>query len=160
MPSEHVVDKEIANAVVDMLADEQYTEFAPLRDHEVKIETCALVRTNNEGEDMPRKDDPVTLKKVPAMEKLFVDLDYILIVDNSAWKTANSDKAQKAIIHRGLMKIMVEPQEGGLKLATRKPDIVEFTETALRFGAYTDKLLSFQEATILASKRIAKELQK
>jgi hypothetical protein len=160
MPTEYTIDKEISNAVVDMLGDGLYTEFAPLRDNEVKIETCAMVRVNKDGEDMPAKDDPVTLKKVPQVEKLFVDVDYILIVDNSAWKTANSEKAQKAIIHRGLMKILVEPNDGGVKLATRKPDIVEFTETAMRFGAYTDKLLTFQEATALASKRVVKELQK
>jgi hypothetical protein len=160
MPTEYAIDKEVSNAVTDMLGDSLYTEFAPLRDNEVKIETCTLVRTNKDGEDMPAKDDPVTLKKVPQVEKLFVDVDYILIVDNSAWKTANSDKAQKAIIHRGLMKILVEPKDEGVKLATRKPDIVEFTETAMRFGAYNDRLLGFQEATAMASKRIAKELHK
>jgi hypothetical protein len=158
MPTEYIQDKEIANAVTDMLGDTEFTEFAPLRDSEVKIESCVCVRTNQEGEDQPPKADPVSLKKVSPVEKVFVDLDYILVVDNSAWKTANTDQAQSAIIHRGLMKIQVEQSEKGLKLATRKPDIVEFSETVVRFGTYNQPLKTLKEAFTLAAKRLAKEL--
>lgn len=159
MPTEFVPDKEIANAITDMLGDTDYPEFAPLRENEVKIESCLMVRTNQEGEDQKPKADPITAKKVSPVEKLFVDADYILIVDNSAWKTANSEQALGAIIHRGLMKIQVEVSEkGGLKMTTRKPDIVEFSETVMRFGSYNQPLLTLKDALATAAKRLANQL--
>lgn len=158
MGTEYVIDKEVSNAVTDMLANDEYNEFDPLRNHEIKIEACLCVRLNAEGEDMPPKPEPVALRKISPVDKLFVDVDYILIVDNSTWKTANSDQAQLAIIHRGLMKISVDEIEGKIKLSTRKPDVVEFSATLVRFGAYKDTLLNLREILSPAAKRLAKEL--
>lgn len=159
MPTEFVIDKEISDAVTDMLAKVEYAEFSAIREHEVRIETCLCVRTNQEGEDMPPKPEPVALKRVPPLERLFVDADYILVVDNSAWKTANTDQAQLAILHRGLMKINIENKDGKIKLGTRKPDVVEFSATLVRFGAYTESLLSLREIFTTAGKKLAAGLR-
>jgi hypothetical protein len=158
MPTEYIQDKELADAVTDMLADDTYHEFDPIRNHEVKIESCLCVRVDDKGENAAPKPEPATLKKVGAVEKLFVDADYILVVDNSAWVEAN--EVQKgAIIHRGLMKINIEAGEGKIKIGTRKPNIVEFTETVARFGAYNEPLLGFRDAFKLAAKTVAQNLQ-
>ena len=45
MPTEYVEDKGVAEALADMLANENYPELSPLREHEVKIESCLCVRT-------------------------------------------------------------------------------------------------------------------
>jgi hypothetical protein len=155
MPTEFIKDKEISDAVTDMLANLEYSEFAPIRDHEVKIEACLCVRTNQDGEDMPPKPEPVALKRVPPLERLYVDADYILVVDNSAWKTANTDQAQLAILHRGLMKINIENTDGKIKIGTRKPDVVEFSATLVRFGPYTESLLNLREIFSTAGKKFA-----
>lgn len=157
--TEYVKDEELENAATDMLGRLDYTEFNPIREHEVKIEYCMKIRQNKDGENEPCKGDPTTLKKVGQVERLFCDADYILIVDNSAWQSCNSTVQQEAIIHRGLMKINIDTSEKGIKVTTRKPDIVEFTATVMRFGAYNDPLLNFREAFSLAAKRVAEELQ-
>lgn len=159
MPTEYVLDKEISNAVTDMLADDSYHEFDAIRNSEIKIEACLCVRTTKEGEDAPCKGEPTALKKVGAMERLFLDADYVLVVDNSAWKTANTDIAQLAMIHRALMAIDVTEDEGKFKLGKRKPDIVEFAATVGRFGAYKDSLLNLREAFTVSGKLLAENLQ-
>lgn len=158
MPTEYANDKEVENAVTDMLADDAYNEFDPLRNHEVKINTCIVVRTTKEGEDVPCKGDPVVLKKISPLEKLFIDADYILVVNNSAWKSASSTIVQQAMLHKGLMKINVEAVDGGATLSVRKPDVVEFSATMNRFGPYTDNLISLRETFVSAGKKLAKSL--
>jgi hypothetical protein len=158
MPTEYVEDQEMADAVTDMLGDLSYTEFNPIREHEVKIEVRSCVRTNKDGENVPAKEESAALKKVGPVERSIVDTDYIVIVDNSAWSEAN-EVQRKAIIHRGLMKINIEVGESKIKVGTRKPDVVEFTETIVRFGAYRERILNLREAMTLASKQVAKRMQ-
>lgn len=148
----------MADAVTAMLGELSYTEFNPIRDHEVKIEVRSCVRTDKHGQNQPPKDEPVQLKKVGAADRSIVDTDYILIVDNSAWESANGQQ-RNAIIHRGLMKIDIEAGEGKIKLGTKKPNVVEFTETIVRFGPYDDRLLNFREVMTLASKQVVRKLQ-
>lgn len=159
MPTEYVQDKEISDAVTDMLGDDVYNEFDAIRNSEIKIEACLCVRTTKEGEDAPCKGEPVVLKKVGKVERVFLDTDYILVVDNSAWKEANSEVAQLAMLHRALMHIDVTENEGNFKLGKRKPDVVEFSATVGRFGAYKESLLCLREAFTLSAKQLAENLQ-
>lgn len=158
MPTEYVEDQEMADAVTEMLGELSYTEFNPIREHEVKIEVRSCVRTNKDGENAPAKEEPVALKKVGPVERSIVDTDYIIIVDNSAWAEAN-EVQRNALIHRGLMKINIEHVDEKIKVGTRKPDVVEFTETIVRFGAYRDRILNLREAMTLASKQVARKMQ-
>jgi hypothetical protein len=158
MPTEYVVDQEIADAVIAMLGELSYTEFNLIREHEVKIEVRSCVRMDKNGENAKPKTEPVAVKRVSEADKTVVNTDYIFIVDNSAWAEANTLQRQ-AIIHRGLMKIDIEVVEGKIKIKTRKPNVVEFTETIARFGPYNEPLLTVQEAMTLASKQVAKKLQ-
>jgi hypothetical protein len=158
MPTEYVEDAAMSDAVTEMLGELSYTEFNPIREHEVKIEVRSCVRTNKHGENAAPKAEPVALKKIGPIEKSIVDTDYILIVDNSAWEAGNEIQ-RNAIIHRGLMKINIEAKEGKIKVGTRKPNIVEFTETISRFGAYHEPLLNLREVMTLASKQVARKMQ-
>jgi hypothetical protein len=158
MPTEYVENQEMADAVTDALGELAYTEFNPIREHEVKIEIRSCVRVDAKGENAKPKDEPIALKKVGEVERSIVDTDYILIVDNSAWEEANETQ-RKAIIHRGLMKINIEAEDGKIKVGTRKPDVVEFTETIMRFGAYRERILNLREAMTLASKQVARKMQ-
>jgi hypothetical protein len=158
MPTEYVEDKEMMDAVTEMLGDPKFTEFNPIREHEVKIDVRSCVRTDKHGENQKAKAEPITLKKVGQAERSIVDTDYILIVDNSAWAESN-DVQRNAIIHRGLMKIDIEAGEGKIKVGTRKPDVVEFTETIVRFGAYRECILNLRDAMTLASKQVARKMQ-
>lgn len=158
MPTEYVRDQEMQDAVTDMLTKESFAEFNPIREHEVKIEVCSCVRTTKEGENAEAKEEPVMLKKIGPLEKVFVNADYIIVVDNSAWAEANEIQ-RNAIIHRGLMKINIEVKEGKIKVGTRKPNIVEFTETIVRYGTYREPLLNLREAMTLASKQVVRKMQ-
>lgn len=159
MPTEYVPDKDVEAAVVNMIADEKYAEFEPLRVNEVKIVTCVVVRTNNEGENQPCKGDPTAVKKVPAVERLFLDVDYIITINYTAWSTANDQKQQDAMIHRSLMKIQIDTNDNGIKMSTKKPTITEFPETWQRFGPCTEPQLSFRDVVLLGANHMAKELQ-
>lgn len=161
MPTEYSVDAEIEEAMVMMLADTAYPHFAPIREHEVKIKSCILVRTDNNDEDVPCKGDPTKVKKLSAVEKLFVkDTDYILIVNYSAWKEASTDQAQSAILHAGLMKIHVEPTDSGLKMAVRKPDVVLFSATLEQFGpTYSNQVIELKDIIVGCTKRLAREMK-
>ena len=159
MPTEYVTDKEISDAVTDMLADDVYNEFDAIRNSEINIDACLCVRTNNEGEEQPCKGEPATLKKVGKLEKVFLDTDYILVVDNTAWKEANSTVAQLAMLHRALMEIDITENEGKFKLGKRKHDVREFSATIGRFGAYKESLLCLREAFTLSAKQLAENLQ-
>lgn len=158
MPTEYVEDQAMSDAVTEMLGELSYTEFNPIREHEVKIEVRSCVRTDKDGGNAEPKAEPIVLKKVGPLERTIVDTDYIIVVDNSAWELANEIQ-RNAIIHRGLMKVNIEAGEGSIKIGTRKPNIVEFTETIVRFGAYHEPLLNLREAMTLASKQVARKMQ-
>jgi hypothetical protein len=158
MPTEYEQNDEIQTAIVDMLGQEGFADLNPIREHEVKILSALCIRTDKNGEDAECKGDPVTLKKVGAMEKLFVDADYIVVIDRTTWNTASEVK-QHAIIHRGLSKIDIKVTKGAIMLGTKKPDIVEFSTTLGHFGAYNEPLLQARDAMLSISKNVAKKLQ-
>jgi hypothetical protein len=158
MATEYVEDAEMTDAVTAMLGELSYTEFNLIREHEVKIEVRSCVRVDKTGENAKPKTEPVAVKRVSDADKTVVNTDYIFIVDNSSWAEAN-EVQRDAIIHRGLMKIDIEVVEGKIKLKTKKPNVVEFTETIVRFGPYHEVLLNMRDAMTLASKQVAKKLQ-
>lgn len=158
MPTEYVESKELTNALTDFLGELEYTEFNPIRDTELKIQICLVVRQNAEGEDVPPKGDPVALKKVTPLERVYIDADYILTVDNYAWNHAKTKQEQDAMLHRGLMQIDIQSTEKGVKLKTRKPEIREFSATVGRFGAYHERLINFKDTFELAGKALVRQL--
>jgi Putative phage metallopeptidase len=144
---EYSEDVDLTAAVNKMVADSLITEFKPLRDLHIVIKPCLRVRLDKDGQTQPCKGIPVKLKRVSPIERLFIRdrAHFILVVDYHAWETGN-EKSRGALIHHALMQIAAEKSEDGIKISTRKPDIVEFTATVERFGAFSDVLLNLREA--------------
>jgi hypothetical protein len=156
--TEYTESSELHEALTDMLADPFYTEFNPLREHEVKITSCLRVRHNKDGEDIPPAGDPTTLKKVTELEKLYLDADYIVVIDNYSWNNAKSKLDQNALLHQCLMRIEIEVTEKGILKKTKKPDVIMFSATAGRFGPLDDKQINLREMLTLGAKEAAKRL--
>ena len=149
------IDKELGEAVTEMIGDAAYSEFNDLRELGIVVLSCMRVRMDKNGETLPCKGEPVTTKRVGAIERLFIPKKphFILVVDYGAWRSAN-EQVRKAMLHRGLLRIVAEKTDEGIKLSTRRPDIVEYTRNVERFGAYTEALLNLREAFRNSAHRI------
>lgn len=158
--TDYDLDKALDSLIEEMVTDPNYSEFNNLRDLGVSVVACLKVRMDADGESQPCKGDPVTLKKVGAVERLFMSEKphYMLIVDFHAWDTSDQ-RRRMAMIHRGLMRISADRTEQGVKLGTRKPDVVEFTRTVERFGAFSDTLLNCREAFRNSMHRILPKIE-
>lgn len=169
MPTEHTLDASIARTIERLVNNPKFHEFQPIRENETVIDSCLKIVTNDEGEDVACKGDAVSLKKIGPVEKLFHDADYVIVVHNTAWKEAN-DTVQEALIHRALMRIKIDEKdkEDGekdakgqtvrVKYGTKKPDIVEHSETLTRYGLYTQPLSAVADVLGLAAKNAAKAM--
>jgi hypothetical protein len=156
MPStEYDFDKELSDMLEDMIADTNFSEFNELRDLAIVVLPCVKVRMDKDGETQACKGDPVTVKKVGPVERIFMTKKphFLVVVDYGAWGEAN-EKIRQAMLHRGLMRIVAEKTDDGMKIGTRKPDIVEFTMTVERFGAFNEHLLNLREAFRNSTHRI------
>ncbi len=143
MPIEYAGDDEMAQAITDMIGDETYSEFDPIRQQETKILVAAMVKTDKDGVQEPTKGEPVIIRKVSAADKPFIDGHYKVYIDKTRWDEAN-ELQQKAMLHRGLMRINIESKESGIKLGTRKPDVLTFQATIVRFGAWEEELIQLR----------------
>ena len=144
---EYDMDKELEHDVASMIEDATLSEFEELRELGIVVSPCMRVRMNPDGEAQPCTGEPVSVKRVGPVERLFMPKKphFLLVVDYGAW-SAVDEQRRKTILHRGLMRIVVEKTDDGIHLSTRKPDIVEFIRTVERFGAYTEQLLNLREA--------------
>jgi hypothetical protein len=137
MPTEYIANLGLSAQVEAMIMDTSLSELGPLRTSGLKIGACFKSKLVD-GEAKPA-GAPIDLKKFPTLWKLFAqpteEYEYVLVIDQYAWDSA-SQTAQKAFIHKGLMSI--EITEGGSK--TRKPDVMEFSQTVKRFGPYSQTL--------------------
>jgi hypothetical protein len=86
------------------------------------------------------------------MHRLFIDAHYLVVVDQYTYNHLD-DIQVSALIHSALMRIGVEETESGVKLGTRKPDIMVFQATINRFGAYTPDLKGLRDCLVAASER-------
>lgn len=130
---EYVPDDGLVKALTAMLDPETYPEFAAIINNQVKVGCCLKVQTDKEGELKECKTEPVLTKRIGQAERLYSQVDAILIVDAYAWQTGGADH-MKALLHRGLMRLDVEVKDGNVKTKTRKPDIVEHSQTVKRFA--------------------------
>jgi len=152
---EYDLDKELEQETASMIEDEAYSEFENLRELGIVVLPCMRVSMDKDGETKPCKGEAASIKRVGPVERLFMTKKphFLLVVDYGAWSDADEQK-RRVILHRGLMRITAEKNDDGLCLGTRKPDIVEFTRTVERFGAYTEQLLNLREAFRNSAHRI------
>ena len=141
---EYEANAEMQRVLEEYLAStDTFTEFTPIYENDVKIGILSKVKMDREGE-MVEAGSSVELKKVPAVYRILSDKAYIIVIDLYKWHTS-SDTLRKALVHRALMGITVKTSRSGeTQLSTRKPDVVEFSATASRFGAYSEELEELQ----------------
>jgi hypothetical protein len=130
--TEYIPDDGVVKALTAMLDPEQYPEFAAISQNSIKIGCCLRMRTNKEGELQECKGEPVVTKRIGAAERLYSQVDAIIIVDAYTWQSGNERQAL-ALLHRGLSRLQIESEDGVAKCKARKPDVVEYSGTVKRF---------------------------
>src|SRR4051812_14682303 len=122
---EYSVEKELTELVDEVLHKPEHSEFGPIRDVDLTILPCFVIRTDEDGQTKAGKGDPVKLKKISDLDRLFMKdkPHYIVVVDYGVWENA-PDEQRMAMLHACLMQISVEHTDGGkIKLGSRKPDV-------------------------------------
>lgn len=146
--TEYVTDDELTGLVSTMLANENLTDLQPLRENEIVIMCCMKVRMDEEGETESTKGNPVKLKKLSDVERLFIKgkAHYTLVMDYHFWKNSD-DKQRWAKLFDVLYGIKPEKTEAGLKLKKRERDIpVDHAKTLALFGPFDDGTLAVRDA--------------
>jgi len=150
MPTEYVISEEVKAVVVEVLSNEQLSEFQALRDNEVELGVLLKQKTDA-NDEIVETGRPVEVKKVPVHCAQFMDASWVIMVDSAVWSQSDANR-RRALVHKALMGIEVVA-EG--RFRARKPDIVEFNATVARFGAYTPILTSLQDAFRNSGRRVA-----
>lgn len=142
--TEFVEDKDLSAMVEDMIKTNTSPALNAIRDQALKVAPVMKVKTNNDGEHVQNSGPPAKIIKVNDMWKLFTDAHYILVVDYYFFNHASAI-CRDAGIFNALCEIDVQVNEGEVKLATKKPDLMVFAATLQVFGAYDDLLLGLRE---------------
>ncbi len=158
MPIEYAADDAMAQAVTDLTSDQTYTEFNEIREQEILFLVAAMTKTNKDGEVEPTSGDPIIVRKVSPADAVFMDGHFKVFIDRCRWDGAN-DIQQKAMLHRALMRVNIEKGEEAIKIGTRKPDVVTFQATIVRFGAWEENLIQLRNH-LQAAQAKAKQVKK
>jgi hypothetical protein len=155
MKTEYEVNAEFTKDVDAIVNEKRYVEFNPIREQELKITSILAIRTNNEGEHVEPKGNPIVCRKLAPVYQLLTGAAFVVVGDYYFWTHADDIK-KKAAIHRAIMTINVERnKKGEISLKTRKPDIQEFRATVAHFGAWNEGLLDMREALKTSAKQFA-----
>lgn len=153
MPTEYVANDQMMQAVTDLISEESYEEFRPIREQELIFLVAAMVKTNNDGESQATSGDPVIVRRVGPADAVFLTGHFKVYVCQNRWDEAN-EVQQKAMLHRALMRVMVDKTEDKIKIKMRKPDVVTFQQTIVRFGAWDDGLIQLRNNLQAAQKKM------
>jgi len=158
--TDYDLDKDLERELADMIADESMNEFAPLRDLAVTVLSCVKVRMDKDGNTEPCKGDPVAVKKVDPVSRMFMPKKphFLVVVDFGAWSDAD-ERQRKILAHRALIRIAAEKTDEGMKLGMKKPEVLEHTATVARFGAFSDSLLNMREAFRNSAHRLLPQVE-
>lgn len=151
------INNDLNQAVGDIVSDAAMPEFRAIRDCGLKIFTCLAIKTNKDGEHEEITGDPVTLRKISNLHRTFIDGHYILVVCYYFWNHQDEIK-RHAAIHRALMQIDATKEDDEIKLKRRKPEVVEFVATLVRYGAYCDTLIDVRSVLQKSAKQFAKNV--
>jgi hypothetical protein len=155
--TEYEVNAQFASDVQAVLAKRIYTEFSQIREQEIKILTEICTRTNEDGEHLECKGNPITCRKIPPQFQTLTDGHYLVVGDYYFWTHASDDQ-KNAAIHRALSAIDVGlDKKGRIKLKTKKPEIQEFRTTITRFGAWNEPLVDAKEALKISANLFAEK---
>lgn len=149
----------MTQAVADLIGNEEYEEFAPIREQELLFLVAAMVKMNADGEAEATTGEPVIVRRVGPADSVFMQGHFKVYICKTRWDEANETK-QKAMLHRALMQVDVEKTEKGIKIAMRGPDVWTFQQTIVRFGAWEDELIQLRNNLQAAKKAAAVEAGK
>jgi hypothetical protein len=157
--TEYEDNKELRDAIEDMLADKSLVEFNPIRERNLTLFSLLCIRTDAKGEHVQGKGAPIICRKIPAQYRALTEGDYLVVADYYFWNHTDLVKRSAALYH-ALMHIHVETTEGGeVKLGIRKPEVQVFRSEIARFGPHTDVLLDFREAFKTAANRLTESMK-
>jgi hypothetical protein len=155
MPTDYEESPEVLEQITAIVA-ENNVEFQAIRNHHVRFLGCFKEKTNTDGETVSA-GPPVDVKKIGPLHAVFITSHFIIVVDKSRWQVS-SEIQKKAMLHHALMTIEVNPgSDGELKFKSRDPDVVEFTTTVERYGAWSEPLLQFREVFMRAGEHAAEQ---
>lgn len=159
MPIEYALDDALTQAVASLTQDETYSEFGELREQGITFMVSAMTKTSKEEEIVPTSGEPVVVRRVSPSDAVFMDGHFKVYIDRCRWDGAN-EMQQKAMLHRALMRVKIEDTDKGVKIGTRKPDVVTFQATIVRFGAWEEQLIQLRNNLQSAQAKAKKQLQK
>src|SRR3954469_21014856 len=126
MGTEYELSRELQEEINAIVFNNVFTEFEPLREHDITVSSCLKIKLNKDSEPVPIKGPAAQLVKFNDLTNLFTDKQYVIAVDGYFWQHADMVK-KRASLHKALMQIEIIPTaDGAIKLAKRKPDINEF----------------------------------
>lgn len=143
MPIEYAQDDGMTQAVAGLVQDETYSEFEPLRQQEIVFMVAAMTKTDENESIVATSGEPVIVRRVSAADAVFMEGHFKVYIDRCRWDAANEIQ-QKAMLHRALMRVNIETDGDKIKIATRKPDVVTFQATIVRFGAWDEQLIQLR----------------
>lgn len=158
MPVEYELNTGLQEIVDQVVNNPDFTEFAQIRNHELIIKSCLKIKLDENDEPVRPEGEIAELKKIGPLHKVFIQGDFILVMDYYGFLNFG-DNLKKAAIHKALMKIKVKESDSGrITYGTRKPDIQEFQATIVRFGAWSETLSTFREALLAAGEAAGQQM--
>jgi hypothetical protein len=153
MAVEHELSTEVQEAIDELVWDASYSEFGPIRDHEVGIAAVLKIKMTPELELAQNSGLAVKLVKLNDVARLFTEKPYVVVVCAYFWAQA-SERDKNLSLHKALMQIEIAQEDDSISYKTRKPDVQEFSATMIRFGP-TPAVQRFIEVFQSASAEVA-----
>lgn len=155
MPTEYSYEEGLDKHVQDYLKNMH--EWTAIRENGVKITTCLCVRTDADENPVSTKGDPVVLKRISGVTRVFVDADYVLVIDQCSYDSADKD-SQYAMIHHALKRICVVKDEksGKVKLSKNKP-VEFFIDTLVRYGLWNSVFIDVAQVIGQSHKKFVEQ---
>jgi len=153
---------DLQTMIVGMVTNTSYAEFAPLREHEVRITSCFKCAYKEQSEDADPQTaisgpHPAKLQQFKGPIKLQVSSDYCVVMDYCFWLNAPQNK-KVAAVHHALMQIEVRTKRETVELKTRRPDVVEFSHTITRFANDVDSISGLLPVLMQAGERFRAQI--
>lgn len=163
---EYITEPELTDLVSDVLTNENYADLKSLRQNDVVILSCMKIHMDDNSEYVKCKGNPVALKKVGDMERIFMtdSAHFILVFDMGVWEGSSATE-RKYHVYRTLVAMSAEMKGEKLVFTKHKPDVVEHLSTLTLFSGKVENLRNLeaifgtaaQTTVTMISKKIVKK---
>lgn len=134
-------------------------DFHEVDNEGVRVSACFRIK-HNKDDELVASGAPSDLKKISPMMQAFVSHDYVVVIDQYVWNHS-STTMQQALLHSALMRLHIAPNDAGteIKVKTRKPDVIEFSQTLRRYGLYKEEAINLRDILASAAQTAVSNLQ-